>query len=460
MGWDLFRRTTLKTSLVLTLVLLGATTGLPAADTDTGGPLPPVMHSPDGIGSDSHRHPAAAWTAPRQNHAAEKSWSIDGMEQISSRPEVIRWMNEWRSGSGLKKFSIASARSFPYRAEVDRIIRSSGLPWEVTAIPVVESNWRINAVSSSGAVGPWQFMAASARGRHLVIDAWRDDRRDVWRSTEAAMAELAFYDRLFSDWLIAVAGYNAGPTRIRRLRLEGGYKDFWEMLDAGVIPPETRNYVPQVIAVAWISSHAGRLGLPINWEQPTDWVRIPSTRSVHLGELSRVVGVPASEIYDAHRELNHPITPPPTLPYLLKVPADKAEKAALWLQNLDENGAPDRFWRYTVRSGDTLSGLAVRYNISLAELLSYNGHVRSGVLRIGERLYLPGTEEEPQGVDSDSLPDWQGSRLVDAGETLWSIAREYGISPELLAEVNSRSMAQVLHTGSVLKVPVRKEGEI
>lgn len=454
MGRYILRRTTLsKVLLILVMTLSVISLACAAA------PLPPLMSRsfPD---RGTYRPDNRPYIQPLQNHAAEKSWSVGITDDLSSRDEVAFWIGKWSSEDGLTRLRIAGERSFDYRVEVDSIIRASGLPWELFTIPVVESNWRINAVSSSGATGPWQFLEASGRGRKLVIDAWRDDRRDVWRSTEAAMSELAFYDRLFSDWLIAAASYNAGPTRIRRLKEEGNYNSFWEMLDAGIIPAETVNYVPQLIAVAWVSSHAGSLGLPINWDSPMEWTRIASTRSIHLDDLARVTGLSAARIYTAHQELNHPITPPPTLPYLLKVPENKAEEVSTWLEGLEEDGAPERFWRYTVRSGDTLSELADRYGISLSVLLSYNGHVRSGILRIGERLYLPGSDEIPQGADPDNLPVWTGRHEVGTGDSFWSIARQYGVSPELLAEVNHRSMNGVLLAGSVLKVPGRTGGKL
>ena len=453
MGRYILRRTALS-RLPIFLAALFTTSAVLAAS----GPLIPVtspswpIEPPGTSGSIG-----VNYLPPRQNHTAPKAWSVNVSGGIDERAEVAYWIDRWRSEEGLVKLRIAAERVFTYRKEVDAILRDSGLPWEISAIPVVESNWRINAVSSSGAAGPWQFLESSARGRNLVIDAWRDDRRDPWRSTEAAVQELAFYDRLFSDWLIAVASYNAGPTRIRKLKEEGEFSSFWEMLDAGIIPSETRNYVPQVIAVAWVSSHAGRLGLPISWEEPVSWIRIPARRSIHLETLAEKAGVNPGLIFEAHGELNHPVTPPPTIPYSIKVPQSSAADVTGWLEQLDDQGAPERFWRYTVRSGDTLSGLAVRYGISLSELLSYNGHVRSGVLRIGERLYLPGNDLEPPGADSDKLPIWSGRYSVRPGDSFWSISRRYDVPPELLAEVNHRPMDSILLAGSVLKVPGKEE---
>lgn len=399
------------------------------------------------------------YKVPRQNHAAPKAWSIDVETAIGHRSEAAYWIEQWSSPEGLEKLKASSSRLFPFRLPVSEIVRSSGIPWEVMAIPIVESNWRIDAVSSSGAAGPWQFLAASGRGRGLIIDAWRDERRDLWRSTEAAVEELAFYNRLFSDWLLSVASYNAGPTRMRKLWLENGGGDFWDLLDAGLIPPETRSYVPQVIAVAYITSHAGRFGLPLEWESPTAWDRIEVDRSIPINELSEIIGGKSQYIRQAHSELNHPFSPPPGRPYSIKVPREMAEQVRSWLNSLETSGAPERFWRYTIRSGDTLSGLADRYGIPLGELVGYNGHVADGLLRIGDRIYLPGNGQNPPGVDSDDLPDWKATYTVGTGDSFWSISRLYGVAPELLAEANHRPLEGVLLAGSILRVPEMEDKE-
>lgn len=271
------------------------------------------------------------------------------------------------------------------------------------------------------------------------------------------MQELAFYYRLYSDWILSVASYNAGPTRIGNIRIESGLDDYWDLLDADVLPRETRNYVPQIIAVAYLMNHKGRTGLALNWEMPPSWSRIPLKRSIHLDSLSDATGMDKETIRLANRELHHPVTPPPTLPYFIKIPEVYAEETIEWLETLNSPDTPERFWRYTVRSGDTLSEIAGNTGISLSELLSYNSHVRDGVLRIGERLYLPGNITIPEGAESDDLPDWSGRHLVQSGDTYWSIANSVGVKPERLAELNHRSLNTVLLAGSVLRVP--EEGE-
>jgi len=444
MGRNIFRRSAL-------ILLLTATAGISKGFSDSKA-LTPQKN----IGTSSIFY-LEPYLPNRQNQSVEKAWSVNIQSAIGNRAEFNFWFDKWNNPEGHMKLKISMDRFFNFRKPVSSIMRTSGLPWELASIPIVESNWRVDAVSSSGAAGPWQFMESSARGRHLIIDAWRDERRDIWLSTEAAMSELSFYNRLFSDWLLAAASYNAGPTRIRRLCDESGLNTFWELLDAGLLPSETRHYVPQIVAVAFITSHAGRLGLPIRWEIPTEWIRIPVNRSIHIQKMIDATGMNKKLVSAAFQELHHPFTPPPTLPYYLKIPEKDAEKTREWLDSLESVNAPERFWRYTVRSGDTLSGIAQSISISLSDLISYNDHVRSGILRIGERLYLPGNEVMPAGADEDELPEWKARYQVVPGDSFWSIARSYSIRPELLAEVNHRPLTAVLLAGSVLSVPDKEE---
>ncbi len=466
MGRNLYRRTSLIILIFLSAAFLAASENDSNGTDDkpigtVGYPVPlPFFGDSRHSRSKNDISPDVSWIPPRQGRSAPKAWSVSPKTLQWERPEVALWKKRWESPEGRAKLIGAQNRYKAFRIEVEGMIRDSGIPWEFAALPVVESNWRINAVSSSGAAGPWQFLRASAIGRGLIIDAWRDERRDVWKSTEAAMAELSFYHRLFSDWLMAIASYNAGPTRMRKLMGNGEYSGYWDLYDAHLIPSETENYVPQVMAVAYITAHAGRTGLPIEWTAPPRWTRIRLNHSVPLDSFLSVASENGTErtlLRQAHSELHHPFTPPPGMPYSLKVPAEKTEEVTAWLEGLKDGNLPDRFWRYTVRSGDTLSEIAERYTISLPELLSYNVHVASGMLRIGERLYIPGTETEPADVESDELPLWSGRYSVRPGDSFWSIAREYGTTPEKLAETNHRNLNGILTAGSVLNVP--SEGE-
>lgn len=392
---------------------------------------------------------------PRRGHADQKVWTQEIQWAISNREEVKHWIEKWSTEEELNKIKQSTMRVFDIQRDIFAILRNAHIPWSLSVIPIVESNWRTEAISSSGAAGPWQFLEISGRGRNLIIDAWRDERRDYWRSTEAAAAELNFNYRLLKDWVLAIAAYNGGPTRIRKLRESKSYADFWDMLDAGIIPPETQSYVPKVIAVAYILAHAGRLGLPVTWKPPREWSRVKLGKSIHLKQLAEITGLDDQFIKKVHPELQHPITPPPSETYFVKVPKNLKEITTVWMEILSNNDSPPRFWRYTIKSGDTLTGLAFRFDIPMEELIRYNNNIIAGQLRIGERIFLPGDDIPPEGLVVETVNNWTAKYKVKPGDSLWSISREYDISPESLAEANHRSIGSLLMSGSILKVPDR-----
>ncbi len=432
-----------RTALIAALVLVASS----ALANDTS-PLTPLRNASP-INSITQPH----YITPRRGHGGSKAWSEEIGQILGERKEIEDWIAKWSTEKGLRKIKLSLNRFFPFRIEINSVLRKSRLPWEIISIPFVESNWRINAVSPSRAAGPWQIIETTARGRGLIIDSWRDERRDVWRSTEAAAKEILFSYGIFQNWPLTIAAYNAGPTRLRALKKEGNFQTFWAMLDKKVIPEETQNYVPQIIAVAYILAHAGRMGLPISWETPTKWLKIRLGRSLHLNQLAQSTGIEKKRILNANQELNHPVTPPASQNYMIKIPIDTDNAKELKNSILAQKDSPERFWRYIVKPGDTLSGVSAAFNIPLGDLRKYNTLVDTGFLREGEQLYIPGTRERPTGVDSDTMPNWQDRYEVSPGDSLWSIAKKYGVSPEQLARVNYSQLGGILFAGTILKVP-------
>jgi len=445
MGRNLFRRKTLRTALLSYLLFI---IPLLSVFPEKNGPIPSLRNN--SLIPSEHYSPA--YLIPRQNHSPYKAFSFR-LSKKEAEP-VENWIKKWSSREGLEKIELSLNRAAPYSSEVNRIIKNSGLPWELANIPVVESSWKIYAVSSSGAAGPWQFLESSAIGRNLIIDVWRDERRDIWLSTEAAMKEFSFYYRLFGDWLLAVASYNAGPTRIRNILKTNNLSVFYELFSLKLLPEETENYVPQFLAVSYITSNAGKYGLNINWDKKAEWSRIKLDKSIPLDLLSKETGINREVLYSANPELQYPVTPPPDSTYFLKLPKQYRKTVINWIN--DNSNMPERFWRYTVKSGDTISGIASAINIPLSEFLRYNCHVENKTLKVGEKLYLPGNRR-PENAEKDRLPRWNGRYMVQPGDSYWSIARMYKTEPVLLAETNHRKINEVLTAGTILKVPLENE---
>lgn len=446
MGRYIFRRTNIILILLVGIVTMAAGSHV--------GPLEPLMSIQPKLTNGKE-----AYKKSRRGHTGPKAWSPGFETDLFVRSDVEYWIDRWSDDAGLRKLQSAMERAFEFRTEVGTILRNAGIPWELLSIPIVESNWQINIVSPSGAMGPWQFLESTGRGRGLIIDTWRDERRDIWRSTEAASEELLFSYRIFGDWPLTIAAYNAGPTRLRKLKNTGNYTNFWTMLDEGIIPPETQNYVPQVIAVAYIQAHAGRMGLPLKWKKPERWFKIQLNRSLHFNQLTAIPGVDNKLLHEGNQELHQSVTPPSIQDYIVKIPAGDLDETEIrsFIDNIED--APERFWRYVVQPEDSLSSISRSLNIPINDIMKYNPSLEMESLRIGRHVYVPGTNTPVPGIAADEIPRWEGQYRVKPGDSLWSISRLFGVSPELLAEMNYRPVHGILHTGSLLWVPTEEEGK-
>jgi len=144
----------------------------------------------------------------------------------------------------------------PYFRMMDHILTSYGLPAELKYLAVIESNLQNSALSWVGARGPWQFMPETARQLGLVVNQYRDDRTDYYKSTHAAARYLKIlYDQLGGDWLLVIAGYTGGPGRVFSAIRRTGTRDFWGLQYS--LPTESRNHVKKFIATHYVMEGTG-----------------------------------------------------------------------------------------------------------------------------------------------------------------------------------------------------------
>jgi membrane-bound lytic murein transglycosylase D len=288
----------------------------------------------------------------------------------------------------------------------------------------------------------------------ITVDAWRDDRRDFWRATDAALDKLEYNYAKTGDWLLALAAYNCGLNKVTRTVRSSGINDYWELSDKGLLPLETRKYIPKLAAVAYICESRGSAGIPLNWDPPFEWSRIPLERSVDIRRLAREADVPAEILLIAHGELNYGVTPPPRKSYYLKTPLQYREKIENVLAQESELIA---FKRYKVQSGDTLSEIAEWYKIPVSYIQEYNPAAQSRYLRIGQILLIPLIDEtipDRPGFPADnSSGGWSGEYTVQSGDSLWGIAMRHQTSPEEIAAGNSLPLDSTIRPGMRLIVP-------
>ncbi len=168
---------------------------------------------------------------------------------LAVRPPVVAFLSYYR-GRGQSRLSIGRARLANYRLMMARIFREEGVPEWLLAVGFVESTYSTSALSPKQALGIWQFIPGTGARFGLQRTAWTDERQHPEKSTRAAARYLRGLHALFGDWSLAIAAYNAGEGRVARVMRRTGVRDFWTMAARGLLPQETINYVPSVLAAA------------------------------------------------------------------------------------------------------------------------------------------------------------------------------------------------------------------
>lgn len=291
-----------------------------------------------------------------------------------------------------EQFLEAYRRSGLYRPRILARLEAAHLPSQLAWLPLVESWFKVRALSRAGAVGLWQFIASTGLRYGLRRDGWIDERMDPEKSTDAAIAFLADLHGIFGDWPKALAAYNCGPARVARLqnRSRDVYVDFWDVYEQ--LPHETRRYVPRFVAALLIIQDPARYGmtLPEPLALAGDAGTVRTNRSVSLETLERTLGLPEKTLRELNPELRYEATP--ETDYDLRVPPAVAEDAASRIAQLPEWKRPrPAFVSHRVRSGQTLGEIARRYGTTVGAILRFNGLRSAHRLRVGQVLRIPVT---------------------------------------------------------------------
>lgn len=334
---------------------------------------------------------------------------------------------------------------------ITELMEQHNMPLELALLPGIESTFKAQAISYSGAQGLWQIMPRTAQHLHLKRNQWYDGRLDVHESTKAAIAYLKEINAQFDgDWLLTLAAYNAGPGAIRRIiRKSNGPANYWAL----PLPPETQNYVPKLIALARVFQEPAQYGLPKceipNWPQIH---RVPLKYQTDLSVAAKLADMSMDQMLDLNPAIKH-WTTPPTGPKTLYVYSNKAARFILNEQKLNRL---ERilFVQHKIKRGNTLSGIAHQYGVSTQQIKSFNG-LHSSKLVAGKTLKIPTQGQKSFYAQRQShLPKPKHSKkifyTVRSGDTWWDIARKFGVSHKKLAQWNGKSSRDTLSVGSKL----------
>jgi membrane-bound lytic murein transglycosylase D len=278
-------------------------------------------------------------------------------------------------------------RSGRYRKMIERTFKQEGVPQDLIYLAQAESGFHPYAVSRAGARGIWQFMASRARAYDLHRDMWTDERQDPEKSTRAAARHLKDLYNQFGDWYLAMAAYNSGPGTVQSAVKRTGYADFWELYRRNVLPKETRNYVPIIVAVTIMAKNPAQYGLEDiapDHEMAYDTVKI--NYPVDLRLAAECVNVPSEELQELNPSLLRTTTPKGR--FELHLPAGTGEKYQAAIASIP----PDMrmWWRYhTVTPGETLMSLARTYRTPLKTIADANQLSTSAGIEAGAKLVIP-----------------------------------------------------------------------
>ena len=369
-------------------------------------------------------------------------------------PLVGKFRRQYMCQDGYTYLSKIMKRSAPYRNFIIELLEIENMPAELLFLPVIESGFFETATSKSGAVGIWQFMKNSVGGYNIHIDDWIDERRDPWKTSVAAVKKLKWNYTQFHDWPLALAAYNAGTAAIRSAIKKAGKADYWYLAEQGYLKKETAYYVPKFLAIAEILSRSDEFA--IDWgdteeHPPTSTIEIKRAIDVRL--LAEELGLESEAIKRLNPSLRSFITPP-SIRYQLRIPSAYAETARTVLTQSDK--LLIKYYRYRVKSGDTLYALAKHYGVSVQSILNYNEGLRPETLKIGKFILIPALKQVDAyaGKNIAQAGNFDGRHTIQSGDTLWSLALKYSVSVEQLAQKNNLTVNSILKLGNTLKVPI------
>jgi len=363
-----------------------------------------------------------------------------------SHNEIPRVMNK-HIQSEIDRFTIGAERIFfiesyrrsgRYRQHIVAALEEAGLPEELSWLPLIESGFKVRALSRSRALGLWQFIPSTGYKFGLKRDKLIDERMDPIKSTRAAIDYLKELHAIFGDWTTVLAAYNCGEGRVLNVirRQNVNYLDnFWDLYER--LPRETARYVPRFLATLHILDHPEKYGMNLSdLDMPQQYETVTIAKQVHLKDVARSIAIEETALSDLNPELRYKISPEDSYP--LKVPPYKSSILLTQLDEIPVSTPPQRAYVYhRVRSGQTLSLIAKRYRTSVSMIMRANNLRRSNYIVAGRLLKIPqrGYRYHPPKVP---LPKYGGSvvHVVKKGDSLWTIAKQYGTTTKNIQKLN------------------------
>ena len=350
---------------------------------------------------------------------------------LAMTDQVAGYINYF-SSRGRGTLEHALARSGRYEDMIRRILREQGVPQELIYLAQAESGFHPLAVSRAGARGMWQFMGSRAQGYGLERSWWVDDRQDPEKATRAAARHLKDLYNEFGDWYLAMAAYNSGPGTVQSAVKRTGYADFWELYRRNVLPKETRNYVPIIVAVTIMAKNPAQYGLDsVVKEKPVPYDTVKIDYPIDLRLAAECVDAAAEELSDLNPSLLR-MTTPKDHEFELHLPAGTADKFQTAVASIPADKRV--WWRYhKAQAGETLASIARTYHTTanaIAEANDLDDAPNNGALAPETRLIIPIAPGKQ--ADTSTYAHVTTRYKVRKGDTVESVAENFGVSAKMV----------------------------
>src|SRR5499425_3124465 len=378
-----------------------------------------------------------------KGRAEEAARNVSHDLPLMVNDEVLGFLNFFQTPRGRAIVETGLRRAGRYREMIARVLSEEGMPQDLIYLAQAESAFQPLALSRAGARGIWQFVAWRGNEYGLRHTWWIDDRQDPEKATRAAAQHLRDLYGMFGDWYLAMAAYNCGPGNVQKGIERTGYADFWELYRRNVLPKETKNYVPIILALALIAKDAAHYGIHVDRDDPVPTDIVKPGRAIDLRLVAETIDVDVETLHQLNPSLLRLATPDDPK-FELRLPKGTAEKFSAGIADI-----PPEKWvswrRHKVGPGDTLTSIAKKYKVTAAAIAAANSLGGSTALTSGDKLIIPATQ--PAGETKSRLVRYR----VRKGDTLGGIADQFSVSTEQLRKWNALKSARVSR-GMVLRV--------
>lgn len=303
---------------------------------------------------------------------------------------VQRWIVAF-TGPLRSHFSRWLTRGSHYAPTMEKILRDHNLPTDLVYLSMIESGFNLHAYSSAHAAGPWQFINGTGKMYGLRKTSFIDERRDLIKATEAAANHLSDLYKIYGDWYLSFAAYNAGAGGVNRAIHKAGTKNFWALAAprSRFLRQETKDYVPRILAAAIISKNYRKYGFSSDLlEGPLAYEMVEVPDSTDVSVIAQCAGATVDEIRFLNPSLMLGVTPPAES-YSILLPIGTKKK---FEKNYARVPASKRanFAFYKVKKKESWVGIAKKNGISLSKLVAMNDVNTKRLPKPGTTLVIPG----------------------------------------------------------------------